>query len=82
VPAGKSSGRITGRQASPAEDTPMHLCSYIVHIEVPDNFTIQKQDRALEAIDALNLPPLIEGIVRTKLSETSGLRCATVLVEE
>ena len=37
----------------------MRLCNYTVKIEIPDDFTLQKQDRALDAIDNLDLPRLI-----------------------
>jgi hypothetical protein len=59
----------------------MRLCNYLVKIEIPDDFTLQKQDRALEAIDALDLARLIEAAVREKLRATTGLKCATAIVE-
>lgn len=59
----------------------MRLCNYTVKIEIPDDFTLQKQDRALDAIDALDLAALIEALVRARLRATSGLRHATAIVE-
>ena len=59
----------------------MRLCNYLIRIEIPDDFTLQKQDRALDAIDALELPRLIETILRAKLRETNGLKYATAIVE-
>ena len=59
----------------------MRLCNFLIKIEIPDDFTLQKQDRALDAIDTLELPQLIEAIVRAKLRETGGLKYATAIVE-
>ena len=59
----------------------MRLCNYLVKIEIPDDFTLQKQDRALDAIDALNLAALIETLVQARLRATKGLRHATAAVE-
>ena len=59
----------------------MRLCNYTVQIEIPDDYTIQKQDRALAAIDALGLIALIEAVVRDRLRETDGLRRAQAHVE-
>ncbi len=59
----------------------MRLCDFLVRIEIPDDFTLQKQDRALDAVDALELPQLIETLVRAKLRETIGLKHATAIVE-
>ena len=59
----------------------MRLCNFTVKIDIPDSFTIQKQDRALEAVDELKLPVLLEEIVQTKLLRTNGLRHATATVE-
>jgi hypothetical protein len=59
----------------------MRLCTLTVKIEIPDNFTLQKQDRALEAVDEIDLPRLIEAIVRDRLRQTSCLKYATARVE-
>ncbi len=60
----------------------MRLCAFTVKIDIPGWFTIQKQDRALDAVDRLNLPVLIEELVRDKLRETHGLKYATIVVED
>jgi hypothetical protein len=59
----------------------MRLCNFTVKIEIPDNFTTQKQDRALDAVDTLDLPRIIEAIVRDRLRQTNGLRYATAIVD-
>jgi hypothetical protein len=59
----------------------MRLCNFTVKIDIPDDFTIQKQDRALDAVDELHLPQLIEALVRERLRQTNGLRYATINVD-
>ena len=59
----------------------MRLCTMTIKIDIPDDYTLQKQDRALDALDALELPRLIEAAVRDKLRQTSGLKCAIATVE-
>jgi hypothetical protein len=59
----------------------MRLCNFTVKIDIPDDFTIQKQDRALDVVDEIDLPMLIEAFVRERLRKTSGLRYATATVE-
>jgi len=59
----------------------MRLCNYTVKIEIPDDFTWQKQDRALAAVDQLDLPGLIVAVVQERLRETCGLKNATATVE-
>jgi hypothetical protein len=59
----------------------MRLCNYLVKIEIPDDFTLQKQDRALDAIDALDLAAMIAALVQARLRATSCLRYATAIVE-
>ncbi len=59
----------------------MRLCNFTVKIEIPGWFTIQKQDRALDAVDRIDLPAQIEEFVRDKLRQTHGLKYATTAVE-
>ncbi len=59
----------------------MRLCNFTVKIEIPNDFTLQKQDRALEAIDELDLPRVIEALLRDRLRQTSGLKHAIAIVE-
>jgi hypothetical protein len=53
----------------------------LVKIEIPDDFTTQNQDRALDAIDDLDLPRQIETLVRDRLRATLGLTFATAIVD-